>query len=92
VNDTPIGLKINESGFGPDQALDVAAGRVVGAELVALAGVEGAFEQRAEDRGLDGRPVLFRGVDEIGDLVRPQRQGGGGWFFFLFSNGFIGGR
>ena len=45
---------------GHDEALDVGAGRVVRAELVAFDGVEGAFEQRAEDGGLDVVPFLAR--------------------------------
>ncbi len=38
---------------GQDEALDVGARGVVGAELVALERVEGAFQQGAEDGGLD---------------------------------------
>ena len=45
---------------GQDEALDVGAGGVVGAELVAVAGVEGAFEEGAEDGGLDLAPVGLR--------------------------------
>jgi hypothetical protein len=40
-----------------DDALDVVAPRVVGAELGALAGVERALEEGAEDRRLDTPPV-----------------------------------
>lgn len=49
---------------GHDQAFDVGAWGVVGTEFVAFAGVEGAFQQGAEDGGLDLAPVVFGGVDE----------------------------
>ncbi len=42
---------------GQDEPFDIGAGGVVGAELVALMGVECAFEQGAEDGGLDKAPV-----------------------------------
>jgi len=60
-----------------DEPLDVAAGRVVGSELVPLPGVEGAFEQGPEDGGLHHGPVLLGSVDEVDDLVGAQRQDGG---------------
>ena len=62
---------------GQDEALDIGARGVVGAELVALAGVEGAFQQGAEDGGLDIAPVGARGLDEQVDLVAVERQGRG---------------
>jgi hypothetical protein len=40
-----------------DEAFDVGPRGVVGAEGVAFLGIEGALEQRAEDRGLDLAPV-----------------------------------
>ena len=52
----PVGAEGLDEG-GQDEALDVGARGVVGAELVALAGAEGAFEQGAEDGGLDLAPV-----------------------------------
>ena len=62
---------------GADEALNVGAGGVVGAELVALAGIEGALDEGAKDGGLDGGPVGIRGVDEEGDLLGAEREGGG---------------
>ena len=44
-----------------DEPLDVGAGRVVRAELVPLARIERAFEQRAEDGRFDLAPVRRRG-------------------------------
>src|ERR1700732_1939382 len=63
----PEGLSLG-AGFGPlaverfeqnwaEDRFDVCAAGEVGADLGALAGVEGAFEQGAEDGGLDAGPV-----------------------------------
>ena len=62
---------------GQDQALHIGPRGVVGAELVALQGVEGAFEQGAEDGGLHMAPVGLAGVDEQVDLALVERQGSG---------------
>ena len=59
---------------GQDEAVDVGARGVVGAEGVALGGVEGAFEQGAEDGGFDLRPVGAGGLAQQGDLVAVERQ------------------
>ena len=59
---------------GQDEPLDVGAGRVVGAQPVALGGVEGAFEQGAEDGGFDLRPVGAGGVAQEVDLVAVERE------------------
>ena len=59
---------------GQDQALDIGPRGVVGAELVALLGVEGPFEQGAEDGGLHMAPVGLAGVDEQVDLSLVERQ------------------
>ena len=47
------------------------------AQFVALAFVEGAFQQGAENRGFDGLPVFVGGTDQQGDLLAVQRQGFG---------------
>ena len=60
---------------GQDQALDVGPRGVVGAEAVALQGVQGAFEQGAEDGGLHMAPVGAAGVDQQVDLRLVERQG-----------------
>lgn len=57
-----------------DEALDVGPRGVVGAELVALDGIEGALQQRAEDRGLDVAPVGARGFAEELELVFGERE------------------
>jgi hypothetical protein len=49
----------------------------VGAELVALDGIERALEQGAEDGGLDVAPVLGGGLDEELELVGVEREGAG---------------
>ena len=46
-------------------------------ELLALAGIEGALKKGAEDGRLDGGPIGLGGVDEQGDLIRAEREGGG---------------
>ena len=58
-----------------DQAFDVFAGGVVGAEIVAVAGIEGAFQQRAEDGRFDILPVGLAGLDEQAELRFGQRKG-----------------
>ena len=49
---------------GHDQPLDIGARRVVGAQLVALDGVQGTLQERAEDRRLDVRPIGFARFDQ----------------------------
>ena len=58
------------------EALDIGARGVVGAELVALAGIEGALQQGAEDGRLDVAPVGAGGFDEQADLVAVEGDGG----------------
>ena len=48
----PLGAQRLDDG-GQHQAFDVGAGREVGAQLVAFAGIQRPFQQRAEDGGLD---------------------------------------
>ena len=65
----PVGAQRFDDG-GQHQALDVGARRVVGAERVALGGVERAFEQGAEDGRFDLLPVGAGGFDQQVDLRR----------------------
>ena len=51
---------------GQHEALDVGAGRELGAELVALDRVQRPLEQRAEDGGLDRLPVVLGGCIQAG--------------------------
>ncbi len=59
---------------GQHESLDVGARRVVRAQGVALAGVERAFEQGAEDRRFDLAPVGARGGEQAVDLGAGERQ------------------
>ncbi len=64
----PVGAQRLDDG-GQDQAVDVGARGVVGAEVVAFERVEGAFEQGAEDGGLDfasSRPWRLRAAVRSG--------------------------
>ncbi|SDD61981.1 hypothetical protein SAMN04488509_104180 [Aquimonas voraii] len=61
---------------GQHQALDIGARGVVGAELVALGGVERALQQGAEDGRFDIAPVGARGFDQQLDLGPVERQCG----------------
>lgn len=45
------------------------------AQAVALPGVQGPLEQRAEDRGLDVAPVRGRGLEQEPELLAGERQG-----------------
>jgi len=58
------------------QAFDVGARRVVGAEFVPLARVQGALQQGAEDRRLDVTPVGLGRLDQQFNLLGVQRDGG----------------
>ena len=62
---------------GADEALDVGARGVFGAEFVAFAGIERAGEQGAEDGRLDGAPIGGGGIGEHGELRGGEREGGG---------------
>ena len=62
---------------GADEALDVGARGEFRAELVALAGIEGADEQGAEDGGLDAAPIGGGGIGEHVELRGGEREGGG---------------
>ncbi len=59
---------------GQHEAFDVGARGVVGAEGVAFGGVERAFEQGAEDGGLDFAPVGAGGGEQQIDLRAVERQ------------------
>ncbi len=48
---------------------------VMGAELAALVWVEAAFEEGAEDRGVDVGPVELGGLDQVEDVGLLQWQG-----------------
>ena len=63
---------------GEDEALDVGARGVVGAELVAFVGREGAFEEGAEDGGLDVAPFEGGGFAEERELGGGDGKGLGG--------------
>ena len=60
---------------GQHQPLHVAARGVVGTQAVAFAGVEGAFEQGAENGGFHGGPVGFGGAEQQLHLVGGEGQG-----------------
>ena len=70
----PLGPQGLDDG-GQHQPLDVGARGVVGAELVALAGVEGALEQGAEDGRLHIPPVGPGGLEEQLELVAVEGDG-----------------
>ncbi len=57
------------------QPLDVRARRVVGAELVPLARLQGPLQQRAEDGRLDIGPVALAGLDQQFQLLGGDGQG-----------------
>jgi hypothetical protein len=69
----PVGAQRLDDG-GQDEAVDVGARGVMGAEVVAFKRVEGAFEQGAEDGGLDFGPVGAAGFEQEVDLVAVERQ------------------
>jgi hypothetical protein len=56
------------------RALHVSPGRVVGAQLVALARVQGALQEGAEDGGLHVAPVGLGRLDQERQLVAVERQ------------------
>ena len=58
-----------------DEAPDRLAVGVVGAQLGALAGVQAALEEGAEDRGLDQRPVELADLEERPDLGAGRAAG-----------------
>ena len=64
---------------GDDEAFDVGARGVVGAEGGTLVLVEGAFEEGAEAGGLDVAPVGVGGFDEEAELVAVDGEGRGGF-------------
>ena len=55
-----------------NQTLDIRAGGIVSTKLVPLDGIEGAFQQGAEDGRFNIAPVGFRGFDEQVKLVFGQ--------------------
>ena len=59
---------------GQDQALHIGARRVVGAQGVALGGVERALQQRAKDGGLHLAPVGLRGQYQQVNLRGGEQQ------------------
>ena len=72
----PFGAQRFDHG-GQHQPLDVGARGVVGAELVALARLQRAFEQGAEDGGFDVLPVGAGGLEQQPQLLPVERQGVG---------------
>ena len=70
----PLGLQRLDDGR-PHEALDVRARRVVGAQVVPLGGVEGAFEKGSENGRLDALPVLPRRREQLGEGVGRKREG-----------------
>ena len=74
------GVPLGAEGFdddGEDEAFDVGARGVVGAELVAFVRIKRALQQGAEDGGLDVAPIGPRGFDEERQLIVVEREGGG---------------
>lgn len=53
---------------GEDEALHIRTRREVGAEGVAISGIERPLQKRAEDGGLDVSPVRFGGLLQQGEL------------------------
>ncbi len=72
----PLGAQGFDDG-GEDEPLDVGARGVVGAELVAFLGIEGALEQGAEDGGLDVFPLHGGGFDQDAELGAIEREDAG---------------
>ncbi|PKO49477.1 MAG: hypothetical protein CVU31_00600 [Betaproteobacteria bacterium HGW-Betaproteobacteria-4] len=68
----PVGAQWLDDG-GQDEAVDVGARGIVGAEVVAFERVEGAFEQGAEDGGFDFGPVGLGGFEHKFDLPTVNR-------------------
>ena len=60
---------------GSHEPFDIGAGRVMRAQFVALAFVERAFQQCAEDGGFDLFPVGLCGLDQQAKLNGVQRKG-----------------
>jgi hypothetical protein len=65
----------HEDGF--DEGDDVGFGGVVRAELGTLGGLEGAFEERAHDAGLDTAPIGLGGGRELADFLGEKFEDGG---------------
>ncbi len=59
---------------GYDEALDIGAGRVVGAEGVTFGGIQGPFEQGAEDGRFDVTPAGIGRFDKVAELVARERE------------------
>ena len=55
-----------------DQPLDIRAGCVVSTKFAPLGGVQGLFEKRAENRGLNEFPILRRGLVKLADFLARQ--------------------
>ena len=67
----PIGAEgLDDS--GDHKALDIGAGRIMGAELGALARIERAFKQGAENGGFDIAPILFGGNQQLVNILGRQ--------------------
>ena len=64
----PVGHQRFDDGCD-HQALDVSARRVVGAQLGAVPGIEGALQERAEDRRLHVLPVALGGDGQQHEIV-----------------------
>ncbi len=69
----PVGAQRLDDG-GQHQPLNIGARRVVGAKSVALGGVEGAFQQSAQDGGLDLAPVGLGGFNQEVNLRGREQQ------------------
>jgi hypothetical protein len=65
--------RVHENGL--DDEADIGFAGVVGAKLRALVGIEAAFEERAEDGGLDAGPVELGGEGEDGEIVAGEVVG-----------------
>jgi hypothetical protein len=57
------------------EAFDVGPGRVVGAELVPLDRVQGAFQECPKDGGLDLLPLVGTNIDEQLELIGREGEG-----------------
>ncbi|MND76054.1 hypothetical protein D3C80_676910 [compost metagenome] len=71
----PVGAQRLHDG-GLHQPPDIGLGRIVGAQLSAFDGIQGLFEESAEDGGLDRGPVQLGRRDQRLKLRFCYRQGG----------------
>ena len=85
----PVGAEGFDDG-GDDEAFDVGAGGVVGAEAAAFGLVEGLFEEGAEDGGIDLAPVVGGGLSEFADFLAAERENGAGFEEFAVEAADLG--